>query len=378
MESRRLWFGILVSVIAVGGLALGVLAGPDVTCLCTKMSDSSLEVTVQSELVFYRFYEYYFSDSHLTDRTYEEYVMVHTFTDVSVASFPLTVWVFLYLDEYSYDYDTYTEQAIDCAHLFAPEIDILADGSSIASGSTHDLGTRIVGTVQTAYTIDNSAGVGALIVGDVTESALVNCSGFQVDTPLPLTVDYGDTATLYVSFQIDDPGAFGMDISIVNNDLDEHPYDIEIVGEGQTPEQVALGGATQQLVPLGGGGEEAFLDQKLPLDEAGDPVMAGYLPLAGVYEVGALITGQAMVCDPAMNPLHSSWIHMYIYSVDLTSRPEQLSLIDHWMVRYDHELECYILEWSTEEMPVGVYDIYLSIGGGQGETIRIQLVEPEA
>ena len=288
------------------------------------------------------------------------------------------MWVYVYLDDYSPDYETYGVDYIECGYLFAPEIDIRSAGSSIPDGATYDVGTRTVGTVQLIYTIDNSAGMVDLIVDDISATNLASCSAFAVDTSLPLTVPDGQSAILELSLHLDAEGDFSLDLAVDSNDADEHPYDIQIVGTVQTPEQAALGGATQQLVPLGGGGEEAFLDQAPVLDEVGDPVMAGYLPLSSVYEVGALVTGASMVCDAAMNPLCSSWIHMYIYSVDLSPRPERLSLIDHWMVRYDHQSECYALEWSTEEMYAGVYDIYLSIGDGHGETIRIQLMEPEA
>ena len=376
--NRKTWLGILFGVFVVGGVVLGALAGPDVTCSCTKVSDTSLEVTVESELVFYRFYEYYFSDGHLTDKVYEQYTAEHTFTNISVSSFPLTVWVYLYLDEYSYDYDTYTEQSIDCAHLFAPEIDVVANGDAIADGETHDVGCLPPGRAQLTYTIDNADGAGTLTVDGVAAAQLANCDAFAVDTALPLVVSAGASATLRVSITLEDPGAFGLDLRISNDDSDEDPYSIQVEGSVQTPEQVALGGASQQLVPLGASGGGAILDQEPALDEAGAPVMAGFLPLSGEYEVGELVSGAAMVCDPAMNPLRSAWIHAYVYAVDIGARPESRSLLDHWMIRFDSVTGCYALEWNTEGMKPGIYDIYLSLGSrGAGKTLRIQLVEPE-
>ena len=240
------------------------------------------------------------------------------------------------------------------------------------------VGDQAPGVLQLAYTIDNTAGAGDLIVDGVAAASLTNCSGFTVDTALPMTVEDGETGTLRVSVALDDPGAFGFALDISSNDPDQSPYGFDVSGTVMTPEQVALGGATRQLMPTGLGADGVFLDCPPVLDDTGNPVMAGYLPLAGVYEIGETVTGAAMVCDAAGATLRSAWIYAHVYAVDLGVRPPSSDLLESWMIRFDPVSEGYVLAWGTEGMAPGIYDIYLSIGSqGRGQTLRVQLVEPE-
>ncbi len=116
-----------------------------------------------------------------------------------------------------------------------PEIDVQRpSGTSIGDGQTDDIGYQAVGTVALAYTIDNTAGAADLTIpaGGVTASNYSNSSNFSVGTALPLTIAAGNTETLNISFEIGAVGGFQFDMDIANNDDNEAPYDIRIMGTG--------------------------------------------------------------------------------------------------------------------------------------------------
>jgi hypothetical protein len=120
-----------------------------------------------------------------------------------------------------------------------PEIDVQRPAStSIADGSTDNVGGRDPGAVNLTYTIDNTAGTSPVTIpaGGVTADNLSNCSNFSVVTTLPLNVAEGGTAALSISFDVDGYGAFSFDMDIDNNDGDENPYDIQVSGTGGYPE----------------------------------------------------------------------------------------------------------------------------------------------
>jgi len=380
MRSGRQWMFLVLAVVLFASCALEV-SGMDVATFhtCTKLSDTQLQVDLICEQYEWYYYQYYFSDVVTTERVLNGYFIQHIFSDVSVDSFPLHAYVYLFENEQTSEPSGFEHVVIDCAELFAPEIEVLSGGVTIPDGGTHDAGAQAPGEIRLCYTVDNTAGAGNLIVDSATASAMLNCSGFSVETALPLTVACGETNRLCVSLTLEDPGEFVLQLEIASNDPDTDPYSFNVSGSVMTPEQAALGGATQQIVPLGQGGEETVLDQAPVLDDSGNAVMAGNRPLSGVYHAGDIVSGAAMVCDPAMNPLRSAWIHAFLYSVDVQARPEGMVLLDHWMIRYDHDSCHYAVAWNTEGMTPGVYDIYLSLGSqGRGTTLRVQLVDPDA
>ena len=378
MASGRLWRLI---VLAIGVLlASAVMVSGEIATFhqCHKVSDTELRVDLICQHFDGYYYQYYFSDGTTTNRIYNGYTIQHTFSDVTVESFPLSIYVTLYLTEQTSELSDSALVVIECSDLFAPEISVAANGATIPDGGTHTVvGEQVPGPLQLAFTIDNTAGAGDLIVDGVAAASLTNCGGFTVHTALPLTVEDGETGSLRVSVTLDDPGAFGFALDISSNDPDQSSYGFDVSGQVMTAEQVALGGATRQLVPMGQGGDGMFLDCAPVLDAAGNPVMAGYLPLGGVYEVGETVGGAAMVCDAAGTALRSAWIYAHAYAVDLGTRPPSSELLESWMIRFDPEPGGYPLSWDTEGLAPGIYDIYLSIGsGGAGQTIRIRLDEP--
>jgi len=125
--------------------------------------------------------------------------------------------------------------------LTSPEIDVQPPaGTSIVDGGADDVGIHAVGTVNIIYTIDNTAGTGQLDITSVTASNMVNCSGFSVVNTLPMNIAAAATTVMQVSFNVAGAGPFSFDMAIVNTDLDETPYDIQVSGIGLDPTSVEL------------------------------------------------------------------------------------------------------------------------------------------
>lgn len=117
--------------------------------------------------------------------------------------------------------------------LIAPEMDVQRPARvSIPDDGTDDIGDQALATIHLTYTVDNSAGIDQLIVTDVTADNLVNVCNFTLFTPAPVTVAAGDKASIDISFDVNAPGVFSLDVHLANNDLDENPYDIQITGSG--------------------------------------------------------------------------------------------------------------------------------------------------
>jgi len=130
-----------------------------------------------------------------------------------------------------------------------------------------------------------------------------------------------------------------------------------------------------ELVPSGGGGDDgaSFLDLPLPLAEGEDPPMVGTMPLCGIFEVGEAITGSCAISGAGGGPIRSSYIHAYVYSVDVSTLPETLTLLDHWAIRYDASSCEYQFDAATTDLAPGYYDIRLSFADGSAQVLRIQI-----
>ena len=109
-----------------------------------------------------------------------------------------------------------------------------------------------------------------------------------------------------------------------------------------------------------------YLDVVLPVVEGEDPVMAGLRPLAAIHTVGDTITGGST----------SGPIHVYVYSVDITTTPETIVLIDHWMSSFDRMTYKHVFSWDTAGLAPGYYDVRLSFGTTAVQ-FRIQLTAAE-
>jgi hypothetical protein len=125
-----------------------------------------------------------------------------------------------------------------------------------------------------------------------------------------------------------------------------------------TPATVAITGDAP-------GGAAAFLDVVLAGGGGGgdESVMGGLLPLAAIHTVGDAVTGGST----------SGPIHVYIYSVDITTRPESVVLASHWAASYNRTAGEYEFSWDTSGMAPGYYDVRLSFGT-YAYNFRIQLI----
>ena len=129
-----------------------------------------------------------------------------------------------------------------------------------------------------------------------------------------------------------------------------------------------------QISPAGVCG--SYLDRCLDLPEGEAPPMVGLCPLAAVYEVGEVVTGACSICDAAGSVMRGSYVHLYIYTVDIEPRPETRTLLDHWTVHYDRDAGGYTYSWDTTDIAPGYCDLYLSFADGSSHTCRIELTAP--
>jgi len=130
------------------------------------------------------------------------------------------------------------------------------------------------------------------------------------------------------------------------------------------------------VVPMGAPGYGAFLNRCLDLGEGEAPPMIGEWELTAIYEVGEVVSGACDICDLGGVTVRGSFVHVYVYSVDVVARPEELMLVEHWTVHYDVDTGCYSFGWDTTEFEPGYYDIRLFFADWTTHTCRIQLIEP--
>ena len=97
-------------------------------------------------------------------------------------------------------------------------------------------------------------------------------------------------------------------------------------------------------------------------------------PMA-VYQVGETITGRCRILIDGI-PNVTSYIHLYIYALDLSARPVTSALLDHWVVRCGSGTSIYSLEIPTDELAAGDYSIHLVFEDGSTQNIPIHLAEP--
>jgi len=119
----------------------------------------------------------------------------------------------------------------------------------------------------------------------------------------------------------------------------------------------------QPILPLGSGAT--------PLGLSGDGPS-----VATVYEVGEPITGKCQILGTNGLPIVTSYIRAHLYSIDPSTRPETVVLIDHWVVRCASGTSIYMLRIATDELAPGDYNIRLAFVDGTVENLPIRLIEP--
>jgi len=118
-----------------------------------------------------------------------------------------------------------------------PEIDITGNAVSIADGDTTpslsdytDFGSTNVGVgLSKTFTIYNTSATAPLSIGTISISG-TNASDYSVTSAPSSVVAIGSSTTFTITFTPGSNGVKTADISIVNNDTDENPYNYSIQG----------------------------------------------------------------------------------------------------------------------------------------------------
>jgi hypothetical protein len=130
------------------------------------------------------------------------------------------------------------------------------------------------------------------------------------------------------------------------------------------------------LIPTGQGGPESILDNIIPVPEGEDPPMAGVEPLVARYVVGDAITGSLQILGSRGMPTSNCYIHLYLYSVDITASPEARELLDHWVSAFNWVTHKFDLDYDTTGLTPGYYDLRLSFPATEPITLRIEVTAP--
>ena len=153
---------------------------------------------------------------------------------------------------------TATLQNTNSGAVFSPEIAVSETGQgqgAIADGGTLAQGTQTAGSaVNLTFTVTNS-GSGDLTIATATSNTLTNVTVNSISAPGSTTVTSGGgTTTFTVQYTPTLAGAFSFNLSFVNDDSDENPYNFTISGTATgTPEiAVAETGQGQGAVADGG------------------------------------------------------------------------------------------------------------------------------
>ena len=120
-----------------------------------------------------------------------------------------------------------------------PEIDIQGNAVSIVDGDTTpsisddtDFGSTNVGTpISKTYTIYNTSSSTSLSIGAISISGL-NASEFTITSLPSSTVGTNSSTTFTITFNPNGGGLRNAAISIINNDINENPYDFSVQGTG--------------------------------------------------------------------------------------------------------------------------------------------------
>jgi len=147
---------------------------------------------------------------------------------------------------------------ISTVTIGAPEISVSETGQgqgAVADGGTLAQGSQAAGSALTlTFTVTNS-GTSDLTIATATSSSLTNVTVNSIGAPSSTTVSSGGgTETFTVQYTPTIAGAFSFDLSFVNDDSDENPYNFTVSGTATgSPEiSVAETGQGQGAVADGG------------------------------------------------------------------------------------------------------------------------------
>ena len=235
-----------------------------------------------------------------------------------------------------------------------------------------DLDIGLTFTVTVGFSEDMDGGTDPTIIFTPAVGTLLSlCSDSWLDAnTFEAIYDVTDANLVELGIDINVSGSRDLmgNVQMVYDAIDQFDIDTLNPPPGTVPDIV--------ITPMGTAGASTFLDRCLQLGEGEEPPMAGLCQLTAIYEVGEAVTGACSILNPASNFVWRSYIHVFIYAVDIEVRPEVLTLLDHWVVRYDRDRDGYYYSWDTAEYALGYYDVYLAFPDGSGHTCRIQLIEP--
>ncbi|MAY32899.1 MAG: hypothetical protein CMM86_09875, partial [Rhodovulum sp.] len=134
-----------------------------------------------------------------------------------------------------------------------PEISVSADiGGAVADGGTLAQGNQAAGAQTTiTFTVANS-GDADLALSTATSSGASNVTVNSISVPASSTVAPGGSTTFTVSYTPTNAGAFSFDLSMVNDDGDENPYNVTVSGTATGAPEIGLSGSIGGAVSDGG------------------------------------------------------------------------------------------------------------------------------
>ncbi len=119
------------------------------------------------------------------------------------------------------------------------EINLRQNTFSIASAGSFDFGAVVVGqsSGNITFTIENTGNAILNLTGTpkIVKSG-ANAGDFTITETLPATINASGSATFNINFMPSGRGARTAQISIANNDSNENPYIINLIGAGIAPE----------------------------------------------------------------------------------------------------------------------------------------------
>ena len=123
---------------------------------------------------------------------------------------------------------------------------VVADGGTLAQGSQ-----VAAGAVVLTVTVENT-GTDTLTLATATSSALSNVTVNSISAPASTTVAPSGSTTFTVSYTPTLAGAFSFDLSMVNDDSDENPYNFTVSGTATGTPEIGLSGSIGGAVADGG------------------------------------------------------------------------------------------------------------------------------
>lgn len=133
------------------------------------------------------------------------------------------------------------------------EIEVSASiGGAVTDGGTNPQGTSAAGSpVTVVYTVSNT-GSADLTLGTATFSSASNVTVDMITAPASGTVAQNGTTTFSVTYMPTAVGAFSFDLSFINSDSSENPFNFSVSGTAAAPVPVlaltATPSATAQTV----------------------------------------------------------------------------------------------------------------------------------